>query len=559
MDWGNKTSAHNQFSFNEETLNAAGALARTSSGLNQYTGPWTENEVIHLLKRTMFGSTVVDIKYFSSRTMSQSVDELLNLSAPLPLPPVKDYDVIGANTQPDTNIAAGTTWVSDPNSDGTIQSRRRASFKKWWMGNIVNQDRSIREKITLFWHNHFSTETNDVSNAQYVYKHHALLRANALGNFKNLVRAITIDPAMLVYLNGQLNTASAPDENYGRELQELFCCGKGPGSLYTESDVKEAAKVLTGWRNNATAIESYFTSSRHHTGNKQFSAFYNNTVIAGRSGATGGDVELDALLNMIFQTEEVSKYICRRLYRWFVYYDIDDAVEKNIIEPLAAIFRAANYEVKPVLSALLKSEHFYDALNQGCIIKSPVDMVAGMCRELNVQFPSASDYVSNYGLWNFLVSSAANMQQSIGDPPDVSGWKAYYQVPQFYEIWINSDTLPKRNQFTDQLAVNGYTFNGKKIIIDGLLFAKLLSDPADPNKLIDDVIKIMYRIPLSTTSKQQLKTDILLGGQYTDNYWTTAWNTYITTPSDSANTTTVRNRLRDLFKYLMNLAEYQLS
>ena len=95
-----------------------------------------------------------------------------------------------------------------------------------------NQDRSIREKMTLFWHNHFSTETNDIGNALYVYKHHAMLRSNALGNFKSLVRAVTIDPAMLVYLNGQLNTANAPDENYGRELQELFCCGKGAASLY---------------------------------------------------------------------------------------------------------------------------------------------------------------------------------------------------------------------------------------------------------------------------------------------------------------------------------------
>lgn len=533
-------------------------VARTTSGLNPYSGVWSQNEVIHLLKRTMFGSKKADIDYFKTRTMSQAVDELLNPTSPLPPPPVKEYDATGA-TVPDTNIAAGSTWVNDPNNDGTIASRRRASFKKWWMGVMTNQDRSIREKLTLFWHNHFSTEMADVSNAQYIYKHHALLRSNALGNFKSLVRAISIDPAMLVYLNGQLNTRTAPDENYGRELQELFCCGKGPGSLYTESDVKEAAKVLTGWRNNSTTISSYFDSTRHDTTNKQFSSFYNNVIIAGKTGATAGDLELDALLTMIFNAQEVSKYICRRLYRWFVYYQIDTAVETNVIEPMAALLRTNGYEIKPVLSLLLKSEHFFDVLNQGCQIKSPVDKVVGLCREFNIDFQPASDYVSNYGLYNLLVSQVTNMQQSIGDPPDVSGWKAYYQEPQFYEIWINSDTLPKRNQFTDQIVLTGYTFSGKRILIDVVEFVKTFSDPSDPNILISDAINMLYRVPLSIASKNQIKTDILLVGQSTDYYWTQAWSDYISNPNNTAAYTLVRTRLRELFKYLMNIAEYQLA
>ena len=559
MDRRNFLAAYKKSSAKKARFVPTDPLARTNTGLNAYTGKWTDNEVIHLLKRTMFGSKKADVNYFKNRTMAQAVDELLNPVAALPAPPVKEYDTTGALTQPDTNIAAGTTWVNDPNNDGSIQFRRRASFKKWWMGNMINQDRSIREKMTMFWHNHFSTETNDVGNAQYVYKHHAMLRANAVGNFKLLVKAITIDPAMLVYLNGQLNTANAPDENYSRELQELFCCGKGPASLYTESDVKEAAKILTGWRNNATTISSYFDSTRHSTVNKQFSAFYNNTIVTGKTGATAGDLELDALLNMIFIAPEVARYLCRRLYRWFVYYDIDATVETNVIEPLAAILKASNFEVKPVLNALFKSEHFYDVLNQGCQIKSPVDLVVGMCRELNVQFQPATDYVTNYGFWNYFVSVAGNMQQSIGDPPDVSGWKAYYQAPQFYEIWINSDTLPKRNQLTDLMCVSGYTFNGKKIIIDGAEFVKLLSNPGDPNALVDDLLNLMLRLPLSASSKLQLKKDILLSGQANDNYWTLAWQQFITNPADMANTLTVKNRVRELLKYLMNLAEYQLA
>ena len=530
-----------------------------NGGLTQYAGVWTVNEVTHLLKRTLFGASQADISYFITLGFPASVDEIINPSAPLPDPPVKEYATPTNTSTPDSNIANGTTWVADPSTDGTVNSLRIASFKKWWMGVMINQDRSIREKMTLFWHDHFSTETNTISDAQFVYNHHKLLRTNAVGNFKSLTREVTIDPGMLVYLNGQYNTVSAPDENYGRELQELFCCGKSPDSQYTEDDVKAVARVLTGWKNNYTTLSSSFDPNRHDKTNKQFSAFYSNTVITGKTGATAGDQELDDLMNMIFATQEVAKYICRCIYRWFVYYDIDSTVEANIISPLADIFRSNNYEIKPVLSTLLKSEHFFDALARGCQIKSPVDLVVGLCREFNMVFAPATDYITNYGLYNFLVSWVANMQQNIGDPPDVSGWKAYYQAPQFYEIWINSDTLPKRNQLTDTLVVSGYTFNGTKMLVNGPEFAKILSNPSDPNQLITDLVNSMFMIEISDTSKAKLKQDILLGGQTTDYYWTDAWDTFITNPGNTANTTTIQNRLRDLIKYLMDLAEYQLA
>lgn len=531
---------------------------RGFSGLNVYTGQWTENEIIHLLKRTMFGASKQDIDYFKTKTLADTINELLNPTAPLPAPPLKDYTLAATVTQPDSSIALGDTWIKDVNTDGTVHYYRRVSFKKWWMGLMINQDRSVREKMTMFLHNHFSTETVNIDNANYIYNHHALLRSSALGNFKTLTKSVTLDPGMLVYLNGQVNTATAPDENYGRELQELFCCGKGADSQYTETDVKMAAKVLTGWRNDSTKFSSYFTASRHDTTTKQFSAFYQSKTITGRTGATAGDLEINDLMDMIFATNEVAKYVCRRLYRWFVYYEIDATIEANIITPLANIFRSNNYELKPVLSALLNSEHFFDTAIMGCQIKSPVDLIVGMCRELNVQFQPASDYVSNYGFWNYLVNTVTNMQQDIGDPPDVSGWKAYYQAPQFYEIWINSDTYPKRVQFTDNMCVSGYTFNGKKIIVDGIAYAQSLSNPGDPNVLLNDVLKYLFRIDLSATSKAQIKKDILLGGQSTDGYWTDIWLTYINQPTNTTNTTLVRNRLRDLLKYCMDLSEFQL-
>jgi uncharacterized protein (DUF1800 family) len=532
--------------------------ARTFSGTNPYTGPWGTNEVIHLLKRTMFGAKKADVDYFSTLTMSQALDELLNPTAPNPAPPVKEY--VTSTTPgvvPDGNIVQGTTWINDINSDGTVQSQRRASYKKWWTGVLLNQDRSIKEKMMLFWIDHFGNESNDVGNANWIYKQHTTIRQNCLGNFKQMVRDVTVDVAMLRYLNGYLNTATAPDENYGRELQELFTMGKGPDSKYTETDVKEAAKVLTGWQVNGTTYQSVFTSGRHSSVNKTFSSFYNNTVITGRTGATAGDLELNDLMNMIFAQNEVAKFIVRKFYRWFVYYEIDAATEINVITPLADIFRNNNYNIKPVLSVLFKSEHFYDVLNQGCVIKTPADIVIGTMREYDVKMPALTDWDTSYGHWNTLYAFMANMGLNLHDPPNVAGLPAYYQEPLFHEIWITPDSLPKRNQYTDIMTSTGFARNSFRMQFDFVAYAKTLSNPGNPNDLIDDALKYLYRLNLSPQVKQQLKSQMLLTGQQYDYYWTNAWSAYIASPT-AANLAIVNTRLKTLFQYLMNLSEYQL-
>ncbi|HEX3165515.1 MAG TPA: DUF1800 domain-containing protein [Chitinophagaceae bacterium] len=530
---------------------------RTFSGLTPYNGPWTSNEVIHLLKRTMFGSTPDDINFFLGLGMNQSVDSLLTVSATPPAPPVKNYNNNNIPaTDPDYNIPMGQTWVTINTTDA--EGQRRNSLKAWWMGLMINQERNIREKMTLFWANHFSTETTDLGRMIWAYNNNALCRKNALGNFKQFVRDITLDVAMLRYLNGYLNISTAPDENYGRELQELFTLGKENNPNYTEDDVKKAARVLTGWKINANTNTYSFTASQHDTTSKQFSSFYNNTVITGRSGATAGDLELTDLINMIFsKSTEVSRFIVKKLYRYFVYYRIDSATETNVIDPLAQLLVSNNWEIKPVLSVLFKSEHFFDVVNQGCYIKSPVDLVVSVCREFGIVFPNATDYVNAYNMWSFMQSYAALLQQNIGDPPNVAGWAAFYQAPQFHETWINADTYPKRNLFTDTMIGPGYTRSGQKIIIDPVAFTKKLSNPSDPNILMNDALRILFRIDLSATSKTALKNQILLSNQAQDYYWTNAWAAYISNPT-AANYQVVYTRLRDLYKYLMDLAEYQL-
>ncbi|MFZ9877023.1 MAG: DUF1800 domain-containing protein [Chitinophagaceae bacterium] len=533
-------------------------FTRTQSGLNPYTGAWGDEELLHLLRRTMFGAKRSDLSFFRGRTVDQVVDALLNPTAAAPAPPIKEYanpTTVGVNV--DTAVLQGTTWVNNINNDGTIQALRRASYKKWLTGNLINQDRSIREKMILFWTDHFGNEATDVGNGNWIYTQHQLIRQHSLGNFKNLIRDITVDVAMLRYLNGYLNNATAPDENYARELMELFTLGRGPDSRYTETDVKEAAKVLTGWTINGTTYQPVFTPTRHSTANKTFSSFFNNTVITGRTGTTAGALELEDLLTMIFAQQEVAKFIARRVYRWFVYYQIDADTERNVITPMADIFRSSGYEIKPMLSALLKSEHFFDKINRGCYIKSPADHVIGSLREMNVTFPPATDWSTNYGLWNTFYSWMTNMGMNLHDPPNVAGYPAFYQEPSYHELWITSDSLPKRNQFTDIMVSSGYAVNGFRVQFNCLEWARSLRNPGNPNDLLTEALSLFYQNQLSDVSKDQIKMQILLTGQQWDYYWTNAWMAYESNPT-IANFNIVNNRLKSLFQYLFNLSEYQL-
>ena len=518
-----------------------------------YTGSFGLKEITHLLKRCLFGVKRAEVNSLLGQSVSTVVDALLQ-DTPLPNPPVNNYN--DANYT-DAAILRGQTWVTAPLGDGTANGRRVSSLKSWWTSQMLNQSVSLREKMVLFWHNHFATEADVVSDARYLYKHNHLLRTSAFGNFKTLVKQITLDPAMLRYLNGYLNTKTAPDENYARELQELFTLGKGPNSNYTENDVKAAAKLLTGYRLDATAIQSFFDPNRHDTTDKQFSSFYNNRIIKGRTGADGAK-ELDELLDMIFAQQEVSLHLCRNLYRFFVYYEIDAAIETQVIAPLAQILRNNNYEIKPVLKALFSSTHFYLPQNRSCNIKSPIDLLVGLCREYELVFPPETDIENHYFMGDYLRSTAATIQQNLGDPPTVSGWDAYYQFPQFYELWINSDTLPKRNAFTDRMISTGYTRNGKRIIIDVVTYTSRFKKPENPNLLIEEALGHLYTIDVSTETKNFLKS-ILLSNQTQDYYWTDAWTSHRLDPTNAARLAIVTTRLKEFYKYIMNLEEYQLS
>jgi uncharacterized protein (DUF1800 family) len=535
------------------------------SGLSPYTGVFGTNEVVHLLKRTMFGASKADIDFFKTKTLAQSIAILMTPEATPTTFPIKTYNSTSNGTDYEPNVALGATWVNDA-ENGNVNGGRATSLRNFQTGQMLNQGRSIHQKMLLFWQNHFATQLS-LESSIMAYQHYLMLRRNSLGNFKTFVKEVTIDPMMLYYLNGYANQKTAPDENYGRELQELFCCGKSPESLYTEDDVKAAAKVLTGWQvtqQTVTApVAAVFNQNRHDTTNKTFSAFYGGRVITGRT--TNGNLEVDDLLSMIFATQEVAKFVCRELYRFFVYYEIDATTETNVILPLATIFRNANYDIVPVLNSLLGSQHFFDVANQGCVIKSPLDYCLGLMRELGVVFPTATNYTEQNKAWSWMWSSAINGAQAQGqllfDPPNVAGWPAYYEIPQYHELWVNTDSYPKRLKFVDGLfTANGYSLgNSLYLKADVLAFAASMPNPSDPNKLVSDTLDMLFRVPVSQAVKDALKNNTLLSGNPTDAYWTAAWNQYIAAPTNATYKNVVLTRVTALVKYLCNQPEFHLS
>jgi hypothetical protein len=492
-------------------------------------------------------------------TMDQAVNFLIDNPVQPSTTPVNSYQSVYADTQ---NCPAGASWVNHAapfNDDFTLTYFRTYwSFVPWWFNELFNQQPHILEKLSLFWTNHFSTQMQDFNLSKAIFKHYKTIRQHALGNFKTIIKEITIDPHMLYFLNGAWNNKWAPDENYSRELQELYTVGKGPGSGYTENDVKEAAKILTGWRvkddNPDGNYNSYFDPQWHDTTNKQFSPFYGNKVITGKTGAADA-TETDELLTMILDTQEVAKYVVRRLYRWFVYYVIDAAAEANVIEPLASIFRNSSYDIPTVLKALLKSEHFYDPLNAGCMIKSPVDMYVSMVRELNI--PLATTPVElKYSVWRHFSDRTAEVDQSPGDPPNVAGWRAYYQEPVYYQAWITSDTIQKRARSLNEYIIGGTYHDSFKIKVNVIEYAKLFPNPENPNLLVQNFINYLLPKDLSTNQKAYMKS-ILLSNQAQDHYWINAWQAYVANPN-AANTSIVQTRLETLIDYITSLEEYQL-
>ncbi|MFN8547247.1 MAG: DUF1800 domain-containing protein [Candidatus Eisenbacteria bacterium] len=306
-----------------------------TSDWTPYAGPFNLAESAHLLHRTMIGPKIPEIRAGVTNGLATTMTNLTAARA-LPAPPGS----WALEPLPDM-----TNWTQQMfDSLNTLYFTRHDLLRFWWLQQIQSNDPGMVEAMTLFWHDHFATGISKVYIPSSMYKQNQLLRQYALGNFKDLVQAICLDPAMLIWLDGTYNIAGDVNENFARELLELFTMGVGN---YTQNDVREAARAFTGYQ-CWDGINTTFQPWAHDYGNKTF------------LGHTGQYFGHD-IVNIIFQQPETARFICRKLYRYF----IDEYPNEALVEQLATTLRNNNYEIKPVLLQMFKSQLFFDPNYRG--------------------------------------------------------------------------------------------------------------------------------------------------------------------------------------------------
>ncbi|MCE7065374.1 DUF1800 family protein [Dyadobacter sp. CY326] len=536
--------------------------------LDTYTVPLTAHTAAHLLRRATMGPTRQEIVDFTGLTPAQAVARLsANVSFTASPPPPIDYD----ETQP----TAGQQFLNLPYS-----TQRRVAFniflRYWWVGLMCEQNGnpSILEKLTAFWQNHFIVGQGTIGDYRISYKFLTLLRSKGLGSFRNLMIEITKDPGMLLFQNGNVNQKVSPNENYARELQELFVVGEknfAGQKNYTEDDVKEAARVLTGWQvfSDVNTFSSGFTAARHDTANKTFSSYYNNTVIQGRFDASAGDSELAELIDMLLRHSESSKHICRKLYRWYVNPNVTQEIENNVISPLASFFAspANNFAIQPVLEKLLSSEIFYQESNVGAIIKSPTEFAIGMVRFFGQEIPDkTTDYVAFRKMMEFVHWNMAGLQLDLLNQPLVFGSIAYYQTG-YSKNWINGNALGIRGVQIDKFVHPYIEYKpGKLIGIDFLAWIKSLqpnfSDVANTPSItcelvFEELSKNLFAFDLTAPQKNFL-IDTIMMKSLPRSTFTREMTNLRNDPNNINNKNAVMWRGGLVMRYMMRMAEYHI-
>ncbi len=386
------------------------ALLLAGYSLSLQAAPIGVDGARHLLERTGFGAPPALLAEYSRLDRAQAVDRLLNgkESGLQSRPPEISYERPGAlkNLSDDERKLAQRERV-----------REGGEMRAWWAGEMLRapsaQD-ALRERMTLFWHNHFVSSQQKVKSGTLMLRQNELLRRYALANFGSLLHAVAKDPAMLVYLDGASNRKSSPNENFAREVMELFTLGEGN---YREQDIKEAARAFTGWSFAPQSGDYLWRPAMHDDGEK---------LILGRRGNFDGDAVLDILLAQ----PAAAKFIAGKLWREFV----SPVLDAQQVSRIAAALRGAGYEIRPALRALFISEAFWAAGNRGSLIKAPVDFIIGTTRTLAVDVPDALP----------LALAMRNIGQDLFAPPNVRGWPGG-------EAWINSSTLLARKQFIERL------------------------------------------------------------------------------------------------------------
>ncbi|MEO1434853.1 MAG: DUF1800 family protein [Bacteroidota bacterium] len=545
--------------------------------LSPMTGNLTRAQAAHLLRRATFGPTRQEINDLTGMSADAAVD-LLFQAQPAPAAPL----------HPQTGVPFTDREEFDMEDPGQALI---AYVRSWWLKQMIQADKSALEKMTFFLHTHFTMDAVKVNRAFAIYQMNALMRQFAFGDFKALAKKIITDYAMSVFLDGWTNNVNNPNENFAREYLELFTIGKGQQigdgnyTTYTEDDVQAAARLLTGFIPSGFLPDNQvpptipimtdpetglYTATPvpvfHDIGAKNFSeAFQNQTITLGSFDTAGMQAELDDFVDMIFNQDATAEFLVRKLYRFFVYYEITEEIENDIIQPLAATFRNNNYNLETVVKQLLKSEHFYDVDNSpdeekniGGLVKSPIELIVGVARYFQVPLPDEStSSLDHYGTLLLYDLFSRQTEMELFQVPEVAGWPAYHQEPAYNRNWVNSTTLVNRFSGMEFLVrgvpVNDDTYNVRLDAVDFLENGPSVSNAFDPNAVVGDLVEDLFPFNADLTKIEVLK-DLLLDGDV-DAYWSTEWANYINSGMDSV----VRIRLEALFDAILQSPEFQLS
>jgi uncharacterized protein (DUF1800 family) len=364
----------------------------------------------HLLNRTTFAASPSEIDAYARLTRDEAAAKLLA-------------------TGRTAAATAAPQWTAEPfywprlNRQSSAEERQAVQrdrrekgleLRAWWLEEMRVTPSPLTEKMTLFWHNHFVSSDQKVRSPQLMHRQNVLLRRHALGNFGAMLHEVARDPAMVIYLDNASNRKAQPNENFAREVMELFTLGEGH---YTEQDVKEAARAFTGWSIDLDRGEFLFRAPQHDDGAK---------TVLGRSGNLSGDDVLRTLL----AHPRTAEHVVEKLWREFVSPHPDPIEVKRI----ARRFRDSGYDIQAALRTLLTSDAFYAANNRATLIKSPVELVVGTLR----QFRFSTGEMLPFAF------TVAQLGQNLFAPPNVKGWPGG-------DAWINSSTLLARKQFLERM------------------------------------------------------------------------------------------------------------
>ncbi len=543
--------------------------------LKTYNQPLGRRKAKHLLRRACFNLTPEKIVEFSNYTPKQATSILSAVS-------VQKLSEPNDPRALDADEIYWTSSIKDP-GDFDRQGAKRTYVSAWWWYNAFN-DISLEHKLTLFLHTCFTASKDaGTGTSTHFYDYLKLLQKYAYGNLITLSNKITIDNAMLLYLDNNVNNRWNPNENYAREFLELFTILKGPQSApgdytnYTENDVIEAAKVFSGYKNkndrsiidSETGLPMGFIKVNHHvTGDKTFSARFGSTTINGGTDELSILQEHKDFVDMIFNQDATAVSYVRKLYRFFVKSEWGVDVETDIIEPLADDLKTNGYQLLPVLKRLLESEHFYDEDDSdntdnriGALIKHPMQLWTEISSAFKIDLVDAKEQVNceeyyHYFFRNFAHNSCfSGAGFNMFAPDSVAGYPADYQEPDFDRQWFSSVTIIARYKYIESFLTGKNLIAGWgkfTSIVDSVAYIEsTISDPYDASTIVKEIAENLYPETIDQHRIDYFKE--ILTSSLGDVYWTGAWADYI-----GGDDTTARIRLNELLTVMVNAAEFQL-